>query len=60
MSVAVVVVGVIHLRTPAYLDGLRVELVHVVEESKVVIGEGVLWVQFRTLLKIINCLVILL
>ena len=50
---------VIHFRLSAYLNGLRVELVHVEEVSEVVVGVDVAFVQFHALLQVVHCLIVL-
>jgi hypothetical protein len=60
MTVAVVSLRVVKLSTATDIDCLLVELVHVIQESKVVVSVLVVRVQLCTLLKVINSLVILL
>ncbi len=60
VSVTIMVLGVPHLGRSAHIDGLLVELVHVVYESKVVVGVWVQSVQVGALLQVVHGLVVLL
>lgn len=60
MSVAVMVVGVVQLGLAADVYSLLIELVHVIEESQIVVCVLVVGVQSVALLQVLNCLVVLL
>jgi len=57
---AVVVVRIVQLRTSTYVNGFLVELVHIIEEGKVIVRVRMQWVQLRALLKMLYRLIVLL
>lgn len=60
MTITVVTLWVVLLGKLTHSHSLLIILVHVVQESKVIIGKGMLWIEKSALLKVIYCLVILL
>lgn len=59
MSIAVMILWVVLLCYTTYSYCLMVILVHVVEEGKVAVSEGVSGFKYRALLQMVNCLVVL-
>ena len=58
MSVTIVVSRVIQLCTPTYIDGFRIQLVHIVHECQIIVRIRVQWIKLSALFEMIDSLVI--